>query len=334
MNGMSRWYSPASATSGIEPTEDIECPSPSTVGILFPESATIMKNKHIQFALVIILGLVMPTVAADAKKKDPDKKAAAPKAKPKSVFADKNLEKAVRRQVFAKRDNDEPLTADDVAQVAVVQGRGMQIRSLAGLEHCHALASLDLTDNEIVDIAPIKGLPRLQQLILATNKVADISPLKANPALQYVDLNHNQVSDISACSGLTNLAVLYLSDNRIKTVSPVCDLPKLHSLYLDRNGISRLDGVNRLRWLSSFSAAGNKITDLAPLQGLDNLSFVYLVKNQIAEIGPLLASLKADYEGAQRFAPYANIYLAGNPLSAASKTAMERFRQQYHTRFK
>jgi len=291
-----------------------------------------MKNQQLTLALVIILGLTFSCVGAD--KKEPAKKPAAKKAAPKSVFKDKNLEKAVRHQVFAKRDNDEPLTAEDVAQVAVVSGRDMNIKSLAGLEHCRALASLDLTGNAVADLTPLKGLPRLQQLILATNKVANVAPLKENTALQYLDLNHNSVADIAPLSGLTNLAVLYVSDNRVKTIQPVVKLPKLHSLYLDRNDLADVTGLNQLRWLSSFSAAGNRITSLAPLKGLENLSFVFLENNQIADLQPLLDSLKSDYEGRQYFAPYVNIYLKGNPLSKKSRAGIDRFKKEHHTRFK
>ena len=292
-----------------------------------------MKTKHIALVLVIALVATLNSFGAD-KKKEPAKKATEKKPQSKSVFADKNLEKAVRRQVFAKRDNDDPLTAEDVAQVAVVSGRNLGIKSLSGLEHCRALASLDLTGNAVSDLAPLEGLPRLQQLILATNKVASLTPLKGNTALQYLDLNHNAITDLAPLAGLTNLAVLYVSDNRVKTIVPVVKLPKLHSFYLDRNGIKDISGLNQLSWLSSFSAAGNRISDLTPLKGLQNLSFLFLEKNQIADLQPLLDSLKADYEGKQYFAPYVNIYLRGNPLSKAARAAMEQFKKRHHTRFK
>ena len=292
-----------------------------------------MQTKHIALALGITLGFALSVSAADKSKKD--SKAKSPD-KPKivSVFADKNLEQAVRRQVFSKRDNEEPLTAEDVAQVAVVNGRSLGIKSLAGLEHCRALASLDLADNAITNLAPLQGLPRLQQLILNTNQVTSLAPLKANLALQYLDLNHNAVADLAPLSGLTNLAVLYLSDNRVKTITPITKLPKLHSLYLDRNGISEIAGLSSLRWLSSFSAAGNQITDLKPLDGLANLSFLFLENNQITDLKPLLDALKKDYEGDQRFAPYLNLYLKGNPLGKASLSQMEQFRKLHRTRFK
>ncbi|MEO1970265.1 MAG: hypothetical protein ABGX07_01850, partial [Pirellulaceae bacterium] len=68
------------------------------------------------------------------------------------LFPDKNLESVVRREVFAKRDNQEPLTEDDVKNISQVRGRGKGIKSLKGLEKCRSLALIELADNEIADL--------------------------------------------------------------------------------------------------------------------------------------------------------------------------------------
>src|SRR5712672_1876485 len=77
------------------------------------------------------------------------------------VFKDKNLEKAVRKFVFDKRDNDKPVTETDVANLSTIQGVGMDITDLSGLEKCLNLASLDLPKNKIKDLTPLKGLGKL-----------------------------------------------------------------------------------------------------------------------------------------------------------------------------
>src|SRR5580765_3363659 len=82
------------------------------------------------------------------------------------VFKDRNLEKAVRKFVFDKRDNDKPVTESDVANLSTIQGVGMDIADLSGLEKCLNLASLDLPKNKIKDVTPLKGLGKLQFLNL------------------------------------------------------------------------------------------------------------------------------------------------------------------------
>ena len=59
------------------------------------------------------------------------------------LFADKNLEKAVRKHVFEKRDNDKPLVQADVENLSVIKADGMGITNLAGLEKCISLQELD-----------------------------------------------------------------------------------------------------------------------------------------------------------------------------------------------
>ena len=137
------------------------------------------------------------------------------------VFKDKNLEKAVRKFVFDKRDNDKPIVEADVANLSTVQGVSMEITDLSGLEKCVNLASLDLSKNKIKALAPLKALGKLQYLNLADNQIEDLAPLAEDKALQYIELSNNRVTDLKPLSGLTNLASLYLSNNQISDMSPI-----------------------------------------------------------------------------------------------------------------
>ena len=105
------------------------------------------------------------------------------------VFKDKILEKAVRKFVFDKRDNDKPIVETDVVNLSTIQGVGMEIADLSGLEKCANLASLDLSKNKIKDLTPLKGLGKLQYLNLAGNQIEDIAPLGEVNALQYIELS-------------------------------------------------------------------------------------------------------------------------------------------------
>ena len=230
------------------------------------------------------------------------------------IFPDKNLEAVVRKSVYAKRNNDEPITEDDVLNISTVKGRGMNVRDLTGLEKCRSLALLDLADNQITDISPIANLPRLQSLDLSNNAISDISTLSTLKALQYIELSNNQVSDLKPLSTLTNMSALYLGYNRIKYIYPILDLPKLASLHLSVNEIESIEGISSLKWLSSLSLDGNKIFNLYPLEDLRNLNYLFLEYNHVADIGPLIASAKADYEGEKRFAPFLHFYVKGNRI--------------------
>jgi len=238
------------------------------------------------------------------------------------LFPDKNLEAAVREQVFAKRDKKEPLVEADVQNISVVRGKGKKIKNLAGLEKCVALAELNLADNEIADITPIKDLTQIQLLDLSKNKISNIGAIAGLVNLQYIELSDNQVSDLSPVAKLSNLRNLYVDRNQVKDLGPVSQLPKLVSLYVRDNPISDLRPLASLKWLERLDIRGNQVSDLAPLSGLTEWKYLIADKNKITDLSVLIAMCKKDLADPKntRFAPFWNIYLYGNPLSDAAKT--------------
>src|SRR5215212_6615691 len=74
------------------------------------------------------------------------------------MFPDKNLEAALRAVVFEKKDKPDELTEDDLRKISTLEAKGRKIQNLAGLEKCTNLLLLDLSNNEISDLGPIKGL--------------------------------------------------------------------------------------------------------------------------------------------------------------------------------
>jgi internalin A len=243
-----------------------------------------------------------------------------------SIFPDKNLERAVRKFVFEKRDNDKPITEADVANLSTVEGKGLQIKDLTGLEKCRSLASLDLAKNAITNLGPIKELTSIQYFNVANNQISDIGPLSKIVALQYIELSNNKVSDLKPLTGLTNMASLYLSNNQITDISPLANFPRLSSLYLDKNKISALKGVENFKWLSSLSLNDNQITDITPIASLNGLYYLFLERNKIKDITPLFNAAKKDSEGEKRFSPYINIFIAGNPLSSTAKRQLSQMK--------
>src|SRR5262245_59194358 len=165
------------------------------------------------------------------------------------LFLDKNLEAAVRKHVFEKRDNDKPLVEADLATLSTIEGKNLGITNLVGLEKCRELAALDLSGNKIAGLAPLKDLARLQSLTLSDNQIEDLTPLGGIAALQYLELSRNRVKDLRPLQALTNLSALYLSQNQVVDAAPVLRLPRLSSLYLDHNKIRVLPLVDQLRGL-------------------------------------------------------------------------------------
>ena len=271
------------------------------------------------WTLFLMVGWTGFAQAADEKDKPKTEEKDEKKADAAPLFPDRILEAVVRQSVFDKRNNDEPLTEDDVRNIAVITAKGKGIKDLTGLEKCVSIASLDLASNAIEDLSALKGLKRLQSLNLAGNKIKDLTPLSGLTGLQYLHLAGNQISDLGPVAKLRALTSLYLSDNNIKCLRHVGDLRKLWSLYLDGNAVEDIEPLRGLTNLSSLDLRDNQVSALSPLLGLTDLKYLFLEGNKIKTLASLVAMARIDAEGDQRFAPYWRIYLADNPLSDDAK---------------
>ncbi|MCA9129349.1 MAG: leucine-rich repeat domain-containing protein [Planctomycetales bacterium] len=238
------------------------------------------------------------------------------------LFPDKALEAAVRKQVFEKRDNDQPLTADDVKRISVVKGKSMGIKNLQGLEHCVALEELDLEDNKIYDISAIAELKLLLSVTLTDNNITDIKPLANLTRMQYLQLDDNQVIDISPLENISNMRSLYLGGNRIQDVSVLPKLTKLWSLNLAGNPVKDFSPLSELKGLDTMNFNHCGISDLSFLKPLPSIMSIQLMDNKITDLSVLVEMARADEM--RRFSPFWRIFLKGNPLDKeATPTQIE-----------
>jgi hypothetical protein len=153
------------------------------------------------------------------------------------LFPDPALEAAVRKEVFAKRYNDEPLTKEDVKDVSQVVAIGKGIENLEGLQHLVSLRLIRLTDNKVKDLAPLAELKLLQSIDLAKNQISDIAPLADLTRVQLLELSGNQIERIDAIKNMDNMRTLWLADNQIESLEPIAGLGKIGSLDLAGNGL-------------------------------------------------------------------------------------------------
>jgi len=196
---------------------------------------------------------------------------------------------------------------------------GKKLRSIerGDLELFTRLSTLDVSDNNLEDVAGFSVIGSLQELRMAGNKVQDILWKCEVPfrSLLVLDLSHNQLSnsalisltqisklrelDLTCCGTkripsefkqLVGLEVLVLASNSIAIVDPLGDLPNLRELDLSSNKVhsvrNRLENkfFPSLEWLS---LKGNKIRsldDLTSLNSCQNLSQVILFDNPISKL--------------------------------------------------
>ena len=247
--------------------------------------------------------------AAEAEQSD------APEPAP-SIFPDPGLEKAVRAEVFEKRSNQEPITAEDVAHISRVMGRNANICDLSGLEHCIELRSLDLTGNHVTDLQPLSNLKRLQSVTLSSNELTDLTPLITVTTIQHLEVADNQLTDLSPLKTLVNLRSLYASGNQLTSLDPVVELTKLWTLDVSDNSITDPTVLSGCESLQTLLLAGNAIDSLDWIAAMPPLDLIDLRRNRITDVRPLLDWVRGGGPDGRSFAAFVRSYLGGNPVAS------------------
>ena len=155
-------------------------------------------------------------------------------------FADINLETVIREWIIKPTGQ---IYTDDLKWMTLFFAESKDIKDLTGLQFCVNLQWLDLSGNNIEDIAVLRNLFFLEVLKLHNNqKIKDISALADLTNLISLDLENNKISDISSLQNCTYLERLNLEGNQIVDIRPLLDLKYLQFLYLSRNPLDMNPG--------------------------------------------------------------------------------------------
>ncbi len=146
------------------------------------------------------------------------------------VFPDRALETAIR-SVLGK-----PffiLCTGELDTITELTARGMGIVDLRGLEYCTSLVKLDLRDNEIFTISPLRDLKNIVWLDLGNNRITDITPIAGMQYLEYLDISgeNNDVKDWSPLIANVNAGGLGPGDTVV--LSPEWTIKDDDSFYED-----------------------------------------------------------------------------------------------------
>jgi hypothetical protein len=183
---------------------------------------------------------------------------------------------------------------------------GLLVRDATGLEHLPALVTLNLADNQITDLTPIRRLPhpeRLHTLKLTGNRVTDLSPLSGLTQVWELGLSDNAVSDLGPLRGLTAVRELGVARNQIHDLTPLSGMTQLTWLDVSDNQIRDIAVVARFTLAEKIVLTRNQAADLTPLGGLPHLSRLDVALNRVQDVGPL-----------GRSGTLEELWLGGNPV--------------------
>ncbi len=184
--------------------------------------------------------------------------APAPPAPETVVFADENLEAAIR-DALGKPAGEAITPAEMTGLTSLMFSSCWSITDLSGIEYCTNPTVLDLSVNQISDISPLASLTNLPWLNLRNNEISDVSPLASLTNLTWLILYNNQISDISPLASLTNLTTLNLSMNPISDIFPLVENSGLGEgayVLLENNNLDLSEGSEALENIRQLEGRG------------------------------------------------------------------------------
>ena len=226
-----------------------------------------------------------------------------------AIFPDPGLARCVATTLHV--GPGDAVSSDDLASIrtlgchATTPGT-FPIHDLTGMERLPTLVALNLADNAVSDLTPLRRLPhpdKLFTLRLTNNQVRDLSPLSVLTGINDLGLSHNQISDLGPLRPLTGVRQLGLAYNLVTDLSPLAGMAGLTQLDAGHNQVHDIAVVARFPQLERLTLTGNRITDVAAVADLAHLSRLDVALNQVTDITPL-----------GRMRTVEELWLGGNPL--------------------
>ncbi|KAF7702111.1 leucine-rich repeat-containing protein 61 isoform X1 [Silurus meridionalis] len=124
----------------------------------------------------------------------------------------------------------------DLESILFLKLRSLGIYDLGCIGECINLERLDLSGNNITNLAPLASLRLLLVLNLSANRISNIEPLSSCESLQNLNMAGNLISSIDSLHALKTLRKLEsirLKDNTYNYTNPVCKNPTYRNTILE-----------------------------------------------------------------------------------------------------
>ena len=210
---------------------------------------------------------------------------------PAVSIPDANLRAVVRTALGLTEDDT--LTQQKMHGLTRLSAPTHGITNLTGLEHAIRLTELDMPENQIADITPLRNLTTLFRIVLNDNSITNITSLTWLTRLTHLNLSENRIRTIDSLTNLIGITELQLQQNQIGNIQPLVGLTRLTKLSLSDNQIRNIQPLANLLTLTEVSLRQNQISNVAPLETLTALTLLELTGNTIADLTPL-RRLKAE----------------------------------------
>lgn len=203
------------------------------------------------------------------------------------------------------------------------------IKDVAPLKSLQYVLSLNLSSNEIANLKSWEGeglMPQLRNLDLSNNLLTTLLPLPF-PSLCGLNLARNDIATAAEFTGHEKLTSLDLSENKLTSVAGLANMPALTSLNLSgglrhgnpTNQLESIEGLAGMEALQELNLARNKFVNLqGPWETFPSLRFLSISENAIeAPKAPAGEKpLEHPLNVLRQLPKLRDLEVAGNPFSA------------------
>lgn len=187
-----------------------------------------------------------------------------------------------------KHYNENKITKKMMEEFTTLNLPWANIFALDGLEYAVNLKNLNLSNNFVEDLNPIKNLKNLEDLNVNNNKIKDARVIAGLSNLKKLSIAKNNIANLDFLKGIY-LEELDISSNGIlkNYLDSDLNIDKLRSIKVSRVGVENLNFLKKANSLESVFAEENQISDLSGVANLKKLKILYVDKNNIVDISPL-----------------------------------------------
>lgn len=213
---------------------------------------------------------------------------------------------------------------------------GKRIGPIKAIEGYSHLQTVDLSQNAIKDVAPLKGLVFVLKLDLSNNAIPSLKGWESEegsmPHLVHLDLSGNQltalaplplkalrtaifakneIASVQDFGGHERIEFLDLSENKLTSLAGLTALPALKKLDVSTNELPSVEGLSEVPVLEELRMASNKLEALTgPWQDLPSLATLDISGCQLAEAKHI--------EVLRNLPKLRSLQVQGNPFEEAS----------------
>ncbi|KFZ27676.1 MAG: Internalin-A precursor [Candidatus Izimaplasma bacterium HR2] len=168
---------------------------------------------------------------------------------------------------------------DNASNLKTIKLNDNDLVSIEGLRGLNLpLETLQLENNNIIDISPIGEYTGLKKLVLYGNNIENISDLSGMVGLTIIDLSDNSIVDFSGLLSIENLEDINLSNNLIESIPDLVTLekeywPHLYNLDLHSNVLTDISGIEGHSSLRELIISDNGLTVISGLSDLPELEY-------------------------------------------------------------